>query len=497
MGQQTTGVRRDLPTVIPTLDVAASTRERALLRRRLVTTDAVAVTVGVAAAYVVRFDVTGATTVAGDFAPTYLSVSLVLAVAWMAALALTHSRDHRLMGTGLAEYGRVFAASWRLFALVAVVAYLLKMDVGRGYLGFAFPLGLTFLLATRFLWRRRLHRARAAGRFQSGMVVIGHPDKVARLVDELGRTSEAGYTVVGACVPREEMPVDGRVAGVPVLGSIDDAAAIASEVGASAVAVAGSDAITAEVVHALGWDLEGKNIDLVLTVALTDVAGPRVILQPIAGLPLMYVDEARFTGGKYVAKSLLDYVGAALAVLVLSPLLVVVALLVVTTSRGPVFYTQERVGRDGRGFRMVKFRSMVVDAHDRLAEVLAAEGSDGVALYYKPRNDPRVTRVGAVLRRYSLDELPQLFNVLRGEMSLVGPRPQIAAEVAQYDHAAHRRLRVKPGLTGLWQVSGRSNVSPEEAMRMDVSYVENWTVFGDLLIIARTLSVVVAGRGAR
>jgi lipopolysaccharide/colanic/teichoic acid biosynthesis glycosyltransferase len=145
---------------------------------------------------------------------------------------------------------------------------------------------------------------------------------------------------------------------------------------------------------------------------------------------------------------------------------------------------------------MFKFRSMVADAHDRLSDVLAAEGVTGIALFYKPKNDPRVTRVGRVLRRFSLDELPQLFNVLRGEMSLVGPRPQIAEEVAQYDRAAHRRLLVKPGLTGLWQVSGRSDLTPEAGLRADVSYVENWTLFTDLLILARTVKVVVARSGA-
>ena len=219
-------------------------------------------------------------------------------------------------------------------------------------------------------------------------------------------------------------------------------------------------------------------------------------MQPVNGLPLMYVDEPRFTGSRYVAKSAFDWLAAAVLTVLLIPLLLVLAALVGLSSRGPVFYSQERIGKDGRRFRVFKFRSMVTDAHARLGEVLAQEGTGSVGLFYKPKNDPRVTKVGRVLRRYSLDELPQLLNVLRGEMSLVGPRPQIDAEVAQYDRTAHRRLLVKPGLTGLWQISGRSELSPEEGIRMDVNYVENWTLFGDALILAKTAKAMISAAGA-
>ncbi|NMM35757.1 MAG: sugar transferase, partial [Phycicoccus sp.] len=262
------------------------------------------------------------------------------------------------------------------------------------------------------------------------------------------------------------------------------------------VAVSGADAITSEAVRRLGWDLEGTGIDLALTLTLVDVAGPRVLMHPVNGLPLMYVDEPHFTGPKYALKSTFDWLGALAITILLSPVLAVIALLVTTTSRGPVFFTQERVGRDGRHFRMIKFRSMEVGAQDRLEEVLALEGVTSVGMFYKPKNDPRVTTVGRVIRKYSLDELPQLFNVLRGDMSLVGPRPQVDSEVAQYDRAADRRLLVKPGLTGLWQVSGRSDLSVEDGIRMDVYYVENWSLFGDMLILARTTKTIIAAHGA-
>ncbi len=465
-----------------------------LYERRLVATDALCVVLAVGLAYLVRFDVSGLPVVAGSFSPSYLSVAFALALAWLVALALMRTRDRRLVGTGPAEYGRVFGATWRLFAIVAIVAYALKMDIGRGFLAFAAPLGLGLLLLTRYLWRRWLRRQRARSECLSTMLVVGHRPSAEHLIHELHRNPSAGYRVVGVCAPRGDSADD--VSGVSIVGTVDEAAAVAIEAGVTAVAVTGTDAISAETLRTLAWDLEGHHVDLAVALALTDVAGPRVTMQPVNGLPLMYVDEPRFTGAKYWAKSLFDWLGAVVAVAVCLPVLVVAAVLVKVTSRGPVFYRQERIGKDGEPFQMIKFRSMVVGAHEHLASVLAQDGASGVGMYYKPRNDPRVTRVGRVLRKYSIDELPQLMNVLGGSMSLVGPRPQIRAEVEAYDRTAHRRLLIKPGVTGLWQVSGRSELPIDDAIRLDVNYVENWTVLGDILICLRTVAVVLRGSGA-
>ena len=464
--------------------------------RRLWLSDAVAVAVAVSVAYVVRFDIDGFPRVSGRFSPSYLTVSVVLMASWLAMLVGGHSRDRRLVGSGPEEYARVFGLTWRLFAGVAVVAYLLQMQIGRGYIAIAAPLGLVLLLFGRFCWRQWLHSRRMGGDYQSGILVIGHSGKVLRLIETFHRNPRAGYGVIGVCVPNGEVDLTGTVGGVPIVGSIEDAADVARRLGVDAVAVAGSDVITADAVRRLGWDLEGTGIDLALAVALTDVAGPRVRMRPVNGLPLMYVDEPHFSGMKFVAKSVFDWVGAAAVTILLSPVLVAVAVAVKATSRGPVFYMQERVGRDGRHFPMIKFRSMVAGAHERLAEVLALEGVESVGMFYKPKNDPRITRVGRFIRKFSIDELPQLLNVLRGEMSLVGPRPQIDDEVAQYDRNAHRRLLVKPGMTGLWQVSGRSDLSIDDGIRMDVYYVENWSLFGDVLILARTAKVIALGAGA-
>jgi exopolysaccharide biosynthesis polyprenyl glycosylphosphotransferase len=468
-----------------------SPRWSAVYATRLLVTDAVAVNIAVFVAYVVRFDAIGTTQVSGELSTSYLVVSVVLMWSWFAALVLGRAHDRRLVGTGAAEYQRVVSVTWRLFASVAVVAFLLRMEIARGYLAIALPIGLALLLSGRFLWRQWLSRQRREGRLQSRVVVVGNLTTAEALVRRLGERTGAGFGVAGVCLTEDVAPR--TVLGAPVLGTVAEVVDVARAVHADTVAVAGSDASTAEAVRRLGWDLEGSGIDLALAVSLTDVAGPRVLMQPVDGLPLMYVDEPRFSGPKYALKSVVDWLAAAAIALAISPLLLVVAVLVKATSPGPVLYRQERIGRNGQTFRMLKFRSMVTGAHSRLDEAMV-DGS--VGLFYKNRNDPRVTPLGRVLRRYSVDELPQLLNVLRGEMSLVGPRPQIDREVALYDRKAHRRLLVKPGLTGLWQVSGRSELTPEEGIRMDVYYVENWTLAGDLVILARTARAMLTGEGA-
>jgi exopolysaccharide biosynthesis polyprenyl glycosylphosphotransferase len=229
--------------------------------------------------------------------------------------------------------------------------------------------------------------------------------------------------------------------------------------------------------------------------SLTDIAGPRIHARPVAGLPLIHVETPRYQGADRFLKRAFDLVVSAGLLMVLSLPLLVVALLIVSTSPGGVFFAHERIGKRGRPFKMLKFRSMVADADAGLASLLRAQGTDDRPLF-KVVDDPRVTKVGSFLRRYSIDEIPQLMNVLRGEMSLVGPRPQVAREVALYDNAATRRLFVKPGMTGLWQVSGRSNLSWDESVRLDLYYVENWSLTADLSIMARTVRAVFAKDGA-
>jgi exopolysaccharide biosynthesis polyprenyl glycosylphosphotransferase len=244
----------------------------------------------------------------------------------------------------------------------------------------------------------------------------------------------------------------------------------------------------------LAWGIESRRADLFVAPALMDVAGPRVSVRPVAGMPLLHVEHPDINGVRQLVKSGFDKLVAAVALVVLAVPMLAISIVVRATSPGPALFRQTRIGRGGREFQVLKFRTMVADA-ERLKQVLLDNNeSDGVL--FKIRNDPRITRVGALLRRYSLDELPQLLNVLRGEMSLVGPRPPLPAEVEKYGADVRRRLVVKPGMTGLWQVSGRSDLSWEESVRLDLRYVENWSLMLDLQVLWKTWSAVTRGEGA-
>lgn len=464
--------------------------------RRITVVDTFLVGVAVLAAHALRFNgVADSPRIDGQPTFSYSTLAVLLFIGWTISLALLRTRHARLIGAGGGEYLAVFRATWHVFAVLAISAYMLKAEVARGFLAIAFPLGLGLLLTHRYLQRVYLRRRRRQGEFMYRVIAVGNRSKTAELIEELRANPAAGYQVVGVCLTGGVAEAS-EVSGVPVTGGLNDIPATAERHHAHVVAVTGSDSVTSQIVRRLGWELEGTGVDLVLVPALADIAGPRVVMSPVSGTHLIHVDEPRFAGPRYVLKSAFDRLGALLLTIVLSPVLLGLAILVKVTSRGPVFYRQERIGLNGKPFRMFKFRSMNVGADKQLDQVLADAGMGDVGMFYKLKDDPRVTPVGKVLRRYSLDELPQLFNVLLGDMSLVGPRPQIDREVALYDDLAHRRLRVLPGLTGLWQVSGRSELSPEEAIRMDVYYVENWTPLGDVRILLKTAKAMIVGDGA-
>jgi exopolysaccharide biosynthesis polyprenyl glycosylphosphotransferase len=280
------------------------------------------------------------------------------------------------------------------------------------------------------------------------------------------------------------------------LGSFEDVADVALRERVHAVSLAGSELLPPAEVRKIGWDLEATGVDLMVAPAITEVAGTRIHTRPVPGIPLMYVESPSYEGGKKAAKTVLDFGVAWIALILASPLMLVTAIGVKLTSPGPVLFRQERIGLKGQAFGVYKFRSMRVGADAELAELLRAQGTADRPLF-KVDDDPRITPFGAFIRKYSLDELPQLFNVLKGEMSLVGPRPQRAEEVALYDNAAGRRLLVKPGITGLWQVSGRSNLSWEDTVRLDLYYAENWSFIDDFVILLWTIRTVLQSKGAR
>lgn len=425
---------------------------------------------------------------------SYWTFSSVLVVVWAWMLGLFDSRDHRALGSGSDEYARIFHASLRLFGVIAILAFLLRADVARGYLLIAFPVGVCALWLSRWLWRQWLSAQRDVGAYSARVLLVGRSSSVLRVARELSRNPRAGYWVVGACVPSG--PRDGLESlDVPIWDSIEDVQAAMSATGADTVAVTGAAELSAERVRELSWGLESGRQHLVVAPAITDVGGPRIRTRPVAGLPLIHVETPKFTRAGRFAKRCMDLILTGLIVLLLSPLLLATALAVRFSSPGPVLFRQQRVGYQGEPFTMLKFRSMRVGADAELAKLLEEQGTSQVPLF-KVKDDPRITPIGKFIRKYSLDELPQLFNVLGGSMSLVGPRPQVAAEVALYSDAARRRLLARPGITGLWQVSGRSNLTWEESVRLDLYYVENWSLVGDMAILWKTAKAVVTSDGS-
>ena len=437
-------------------------------------------------AYEVRFD-------APDYQPgIYLAFTALLPLLWVFSVALAGGYDPRFIGVGSDEFRRVLNAAVSLTAMVAIASYAVKFEVARGYMVIALPCATLFDLVVRHRLRKRLHRMRSRGACMRRVVAVGHAPAVADLIGELRRGTYHGLSVVGACLAGGSML--GEIAGVPVLGGLTNVTTAVGYLGADTVAVLACPEMNGIRLRELAWDLEKTGTDMCVAAALLDVAGPRTTIRPVAGLPLLHVDHPELAGGKQVLKAAFDKMVALTALLLLLPLFAVIMLAVRLGDHGPVFFRQTRVGKDGHTFSVWKFRTMVVDAEQRKGELAGLNESDGAL--FKMRRDPRVTTAGTWLRRYSLDELPQLFNVVLGDMSLVGPRPALPAEAAKYGDHMRRRLVVKPGITGLWQVNGRSDLPWDEAVRLDLRYVENWSLALDLQILWKTWSAVIRGHGA-
>ncbi|MEU4637575.1 sugar transferase [Micromonospora chalcea] len=463
-----------------------------LYLRALVVLDTGVLALSILLAYVARF---GSAVPPKTTVPYALFAPLLLLI-WLLGLRSLGAYDDRVIGYGADEYRRVISAGGRIFASIALAAFFVDPGISRGFVILSFVIGTTGLVVSRFLARKKLQRARRLGAGWSRKVlVVGDTAQVMGLVHTFNREPHAGLQVVGACLP-DALLAPGRqnLAGVPVIGSFRNIPGAAAAVGADTVAVTASGELTATRLRRLGWQLEGSGIDLMLAPALTDVAGPLVHTRPVAGMPLVYAETPELRGIHQFIKSMLDRSVSAIALILLLPLLAALVIAVKIDSPGPVIVRQVRVGRGGREFGLFKFRTMVVNADAVLAELAARNEEEG--LLFSFRHDPRLTRMGRLLRKWSLDELPQLVNVLLGHMSLVGPRPPLPTEVARYDGDIARRLLVKPGMTGLWQVSGQSDLSWEDGIRLDLYYIENWSLTADLIILWKTFGAVVNSRSA-
>ena len=448
-----------------------------------VAVDAVASATAAVVALAVRFGATPPLAFASAMVPL-----------WLTVMALAGAYDRRAIVNGAEQCRRVINGAVWMLAGSAVISFALHAGVSRELVVVSIPGAAVASLLARYGLCRALHRRLSRDAVAHRVLAIGLAADVSRLATHMSRAAYAGFRIVAAITPvddeRPPLPTGVSWAG----GDLGDAVLQAHMLGADTIAVLATHLLPEGQLRRLSWELEGTGIDLVLAPAITDVAGPRITTRPIAGLPLLCVEKPQFTGPRRALKEAIDKVAAAAGLVLLLPLLLAIAAAVKLTSRGPALYRQERVGLNGRCFRLLKFRSMCDGAEGERSLLDALNERDGPL--FKVRRDPRLTRIGGFLRRWSLDELPQLWNVLRGDMSLVGPRPPLPAEVERYVPDARRRLVVKPGLTGLWQVSGRADLSWEESVRLDLHYVDNWSVGLDLAVLAKTCVSVLRGEGA-
>ncbi|WP_121368992.1 sugar transferase [Frondihabitans australicus] len=471
-------------------------------RRRLFAADVSIISASVVLASIVEAFRGGIDETASGFAAAHpptlfitLGYPVGIGLLWLLCLAFHRTRDLSVVGTGAAEYKRVTNATILTFVLIALVISITGHESMRAYFFVALPGGTLGLIGSRFALRRWLMRQRKLGNYLSRAIVVGSRADVRYVIDRIDEKPGALYDVVGAVVDDEDpsgISIGSRV--VPIVAGLDDVSRAVWKMSVESVIVAGDPRHGTDYVRDLGWSLEGRATELVIASRMANIAGPRIHFRPVEGLPLMHVELPQFDGPKHMMKRATDVALSGLGILLTLPLMAVIALVVRADDGGPVLFRQTRVGRDGQRFTMLKFRTMVVDAEARLAELEAR--SEGAGLLFKMKQDPRVTRAGRVLRKYSLDELPQLFNIFFGTMSIVGPRPPLPREVEGYADHVHRRLYIKPGLTGMWQVNGRSDLSWEESVRLDLYYVENWSMTVDLVLMWRTIKVILRPEGA-
>jgi exopolysaccharide biosynthesis polyprenyl glycosylphosphotransferase len=411
---------------------------------------------------------------------------------WIGAMAVAGAYRSAYFNAGSDAVRRFFVGTVGGVLALTFLAFVLDLPISRLFVGILAAVALTLGTIARAGFRLILLRAYRAGRLIERTLIVGHDAYAVDLASLLTDGSGVPYRAVGLLWTGDNGQDLPRTLGIPVLQSHESVSEVCRDLGVDVVLVA-SGGLSPEAMRDLFIQLEGTEQRVIVAPSLFPLLPWRMAIETITGLPLVHVAEAHLSGMRGAAKRTMDVVGSILLLVVLSPLLMAAMLAVLVTDGRPVLFHQTRVGRDGRPFTLRKVRTMVRDAEAQLESLQHRNESDGH--FFKLSDDPRVTCLGRALRRSSIDEIPQLWSVLKGDMSLVGPRP-LFSQPEEYGEVERRRLRIRPGLTGAWQISGRSSVNGSEAIQKDLFYLENWTVLGDIIILARTIPAVFGRKGA-
>lgn len=433
-------------------------------------------------------------TQAGMSGDKIAALGAITSVVVLFALGLSRVWNLQVLGQGAEEYGRLGRGLFAADVVLGLAGLAGGVVTMRPWVFLVVPAIAVLAYPMRYALRKLLHRRRNDGKCLLPVLAAGSPATLRDLIERTRVNAHIGWRVDAVCTADGMGNAAGELDGIPVVGDLDDMADHVRRGGYRIVAITADPCWTPKRLQQLAWKLEGSGADMVVAPTLMEVAGPRLHVSGVLGMPMLRVSQPAFTGAHRVIKDIFDRVTAAVLLALFAPFLLIVSAAILIDSRGSVFYKQRRVGKDGKEFTIVKFRTMITNADQLLADL--SEHNEGAGVLFKMRKDPRVTRVGTVLRRYSIDELPQLFNVLTGSMSLVGPRPPLPEETAKYGEDVRRRLLVKPGVTGLWQVSGRSDLSWDESVRLDLRYVEDWSLALDAVILWKTFRAVLSSQGA-
>lgn len=434
---------------------------------------------------------------------------LAYCVIGLLCLAFAGAYHRHVMAEGYELYTKLINAAIFTIVLASCVAFMLNLQLPRTALIIAPLVGLVCELVARWMMRCLLHHHRRRGECKYTTVIVGSSEGINRTLRLMRRNSALGYMPVAVCpiAPDPRMDdayvvtnfvADPDIEGADKLRVLSFGSRFARTIermGVQEVYIADVLSRDSKLLHAMSLAIESLGIELAISVSLADVGGHRLHLRNSAEQQVLIASLPQYRTTTYVIKRIIDIVLSAVALVVSSPIMLGVAIAIKLDDGGPVLFKQTRVGIHGKPFTMYKFRSMVTNAEEIKAK-LAAESGQTDRFIFKLKDDPRITKVGKFIRKTSLDEFPQFFNVFKGDMSLVGPRPALPDEVARYGSLYSTRLLVKPGITGPWQVSGRSDLSQEQSEFLDVSYIENWSITGDLAILAKTVMVVFRGTGS-